>query len=593
VNVTVDPAGKGVSGAEVKIAFDASVVECEDVSPGELLGDSPVQGIKEIDNENGTVWYALARNRSDSTPVPTEEGTFAVLSFKVKEDASEGTYYLRITSAKLTDENFNYISPIEIKNGTFTIVPPIVPTPAYITVSPSTATLNVGETGVFTATAYDGNGNPIEGVLINWTSTNETVGTVRPTASITDENGVARTNFTAISPGNTTVTAGNLTDAGWIIGYADVTVIQDETPPTTEVIATPPEPATGWWNSSVMLTFHRYDDLSGVDYTAYKIGEAPWAYESGDADFTVNITEEGCTTVLYYSVDKAGNNETAALGYIPNMTVCIDKTEPLITSVQIDKYEVPPGDIINVTVKANDALSGIWKVTVNGFSLTLMDDAWYGNITAPLLPGIYNVTVEAIDHAWNIALNNTVQYVVVDEEPPLVMNATAKPSMILSDTGRARPEGTNISTLFVRVTDNVKVESVKIDLSPIKGPGYESVEMAPVGGGWYAVQTNAVTGVNETHCLLVNATDVNGNFNNSVCIRLEVLRRGDVVRDNEVNMGDALYIARYSVGLEEPIPDEITFMLVGDVAPAEGDRIVDMGDALYIARYSVGLEPEP
>ena len=93
--------------------------------------------------------------------------------------------------------------------------------------------------------------------------------------------------------------------------------------------------------------------------------------------------------------------------------------------------------------------------------------------------------------------------------------------------------------------------------------------------------------------MLVNATDVNGNFNNSVCIRLEVLRRGDVVRDNEVNMGDALYIARYSVGLEEPIPDENTFMLVGDVTPAEGDKTVDMGDALYIARYSVRLEPEP
>ena len=120
VNVTVDPAGKGISGAEVKIAFDASVVECEDVSPGNLLGDSPIQGKKVIDNENGMVWYKLYRR--GSTPVPTEEGTFAVLSFKVKGDAPEGTYYLRISSAKLADENFVYISPIEIKNGTFTIV---------------------------------------------------------------------------------------------------------------------------------------------------------------------------------------------------------------------------------------------------------------------------------------------------------------------------------------------------------------------------------------------------------------------------------------------------------------------------------------
>jgi len=119
VNVTVDPAGKGVSAADVKIAFDAAVVECEDVSPGNLLGEKLIEFKKDIDNENGIVWYTLAR--IGSTPVPTEEGTFAILSFKVKEDAPEGTYNLEITSAILTDENLDYIIP-EIKNGTFTIV---------------------------------------------------------------------------------------------------------------------------------------------------------------------------------------------------------------------------------------------------------------------------------------------------------------------------------------------------------------------------------------------------------------------------------------------------------------------------------------
>ena len=57
VNVTVDPAGKGISGAEVKITFNASVVECEDVSPGNLLGERPLQMRKDIDNENGMLWH--------------------------------------------------------------------------------------------------------------------------------------------------------------------------------------------------------------------------------------------------------------------------------------------------------------------------------------------------------------------------------------------------------------------------------------------------------------------------------------------------------------------------------------------------------
>jgi len=204
------------------------------------------------------------------------------------------------------------------------------------------------------------------------------------------------------------------------------------------VMVMPPEPATGWWNSSVSLTFHRYDDLSGVNFTAYKIGEAPWAYESGDADFTVNITEEGCTTVLYYSVDKAGNNETATLGYIPNMTVCIDKTEPFIISVQIDKYEVSPGDIINVTVKATDDLSGILTVTAEGVPLTYipMYDFWYGNITAALTPGIYNVTVVAIDRAWNLAVNDSVQYEV--KEPLRLTRIVVEPSEVTLNVGETK-----------------------------------------------------------------------------------------------------------------------------------------------------------
>ena len=65
------------------------------------------------------------------------------------------------------------------------------------------------------------------------------------------------------------------------------------------------------------------------------------------------------------------------------------------------------------------------------------------------------------------------------------------------------------------------------------------------------------------------------------------------MRNNITNMGDALYIARYTVGLETPSMSHFTF--VGDVMPASGGstHTVDMGDALYIARHSVGLEPAP
>ena len=60
------------------------------------------------------------------------------------------------------------------------------------------------------------------------------------------------------------------------------------------------------------------------------------------------------------------------------------------------------------------------------------------------------------------------------------------------------------------------------------------------------------------------------------------------MRDNAVNMGDALCIARYSVGLE-PAPDEF----VAGIVLADSFNGVDMGDALFIAKNSVGLEVAP
>jgi len=112
--------------------------------------------------------------------------------------------------------------------------------------------------------------------------------------------------------------------------------------------------------------------------------------------------------------------------------------------------------------------------------------------------------------------------------------------------------------------------------------------MNNIGGNIWSVTTNATTGFNITHYLMVNATDTWNNSNTSVSIELTVLIRGDVVRDGTINSGDALHIAKYLVG-KVPAPD----ILVSDVVPATGNDWISSGDALYIAKYLVGLEPEP
>ena len=96
-----------------------------------------------------------------------------------------------------------------------------VPLISTIEVTPSTATLKVGDTPIFTATAKDQFGGPMAGINITWTSSNETVGNVSPAYSITDANGNATTTFTASTLGTTTIKAEN----GTVNGTATVTVV--------------------------------------------------------------------------------------------------------------------------------------------------------------------------------------------------------------------------------------------------------------------------------------------------------------------------------------------------------------------------------
>ncbi len=85
-------------------------------------------------------------------------------------------------------------------------IPPVL---TSINVTPAVADLKVNENQQFTAAALDQNDRPMTDVTFEWSSSNETVGTVNETGY-----------FTAHAAGTTTVTATN----GTVEGTADVTV---------------------------------------------------------------------------------------------------------------------------------------------------------------------------------------------------------------------------------------------------------------------------------------------------------------------------------------------------------------------------------
>ena len=208
VNVTVDPAGYGVSSGSVKIVFDAAVMQVDSVVAGDLLGASPIvpSGFPKIDNTNGTVYVELAR--AGVTPVPTAKGTFATITFTVRSIAPPGTYAIDITTAVFADENYADISGITLNNGTVTVTtvdttPPtiefIAPTPAdgsTVTVNYVNVTVNVTDpSGVST-------------VLLNWNGLNETMNMTADNTWSVNKTGLSNGDYTFKVYANDT--AGNM-----------------------------------------------------------------------------------------------------------------------------------------------------------------------------------------------------------------------------------------------------------------------------------------------------------------------------------------------------------------------------------------------
>ena len=118
--VYVNPGGRGISSGEVDLAFDPNVLEVIKVYPGNLLGENPIQGMKEINNTAGTLGYALAR--VGETVPPTPAGSFAIVEFKVKGNVSNGNHSITVSRVGLADENLSRIENIETKNAVIKII---------------------------------------------------------------------------------------------------------------------------------------------------------------------------------------------------------------------------------------------------------------------------------------------------------------------------------------------------------------------------------------------------------------------------------------------------------------------------------------
>jgi hypothetical protein len=153
---------------------------------------------------------------------------------------------------------------------------------------------------------------------------------------------------------------------------------------------------SGWQSSDVTVKLSATDNLSGVAATYYTVdGAAP------QAGTTVPVSTEGTHKVAYWSVDNAGNTETAG-----TITVLLDKTPPTITgkattSPNADGWYNAP---VTVQFDCKDAVSGI---------ASCQPDATLA------AQGANTVTGTAVDNAGNKG-TTTVSGINVDTVAPAV-----------------------------------------------------------------------------------------------------------------------------------------------------------------------------
>ena len=173
--------------------------------------------------------------------------------------------------------------------------------------------------------------------------------------------------------------AGNREQAG----SAKVKV--DRTAPLTIADAT-----DTWTAEDVTVKLSADDGGSGVAATYYAVDGQD--FTEGNA---VTVRTEGVHTVAFYSVDAAGNKETAK-----TQQVRIDRTAPQLKLDLDELYQL--GSAVRPEFAATDALSGVQDLTL---TVTRPDGkrelvAKGGAVTVNQ-PGVYTFTLEAVDQAGN------------------------------------------------------------------------------------------------------------------------------------------------------------------------------------------------
>lgn len=311
----------------------------------------------------------------------------------------------------------------------------------------------------------------------------------------------AGTSLTIGASGTHTVEFYSIDQAGNTETTQKTMVSIDKTAPVTTAVY-----PTGWTNTNTTVSLTATDAGSGVKTTYYRIDGSSW-----NPGTTAIISTDGTHTFDFYSVDQAGNIESAQ-----TITVKIDKAAPITTAIYPTSWT---NTNTTVTLAATDTGSGV-KATfyrINGGSWST------GTMATISTDGTHTFDFYSVDQAGNTENVHTVT-IKVDKTAPVTI-ATYPAGWINTSA--------TITLAATDVSSSVKTTYYRID-----------------GGSW-STGTTATISTEGTHAFDFYSTDQAGNTEivHTITVKIDktapvskITLTGDIQSDGSYKSGVSVTI---------------------------------------------------
>ena len=613
VNITVDPAGDEIMGAQYDLHFNYMLLNATEQIGGTFLsydGASTMGVTNEINNTIGLIGYGEMRMGVDYGV--TSPGVLATITFKAMEPGTDN----------LTLSNIIISDPLGVK------IPDVL-------VNNSTVKINGTYFDISGFVDYS-DGSPVNYPNVTITNLNTSEILIAETNESSNYYYLS-TNFAHVSQWNilhfnASDQKGNFTglehrvtqeemEANGLMQNLSVDITSPMITNITVASITKDSAIISWETSELGDSMLKYGTQPG-NYTETVHNTSYVMYHS------IILTDLTPDTTYYYIVNSTDPSDNSAQSTKHNFTtfpviiISIGDVS-LITgenaTIPILIHNITNVGIVDICLSYNQSV--VHVINVNDSDFNFMDstiDNSLGTtrigayqISSPGLNGevkLADITLKSVsDGGETCALNLTINelkeagpeeisipaitfngtFAVTELTPPSVINPIANPLSIPEDTD-FDPRWGETSQLSVTVIDESAVANVTINLSAIGGLPDQPMICIP-GTDIWSVDVNASVGTaicyNGSclpHNLTVCATDVFGNVNTSASIQLRVILNGDVSENGEVTLYDDMYLAKHVLGKPG---FETMNEGVGEVS---GNGEVTLYDAMYLAKHVMG-----